>query len=88
MRKTIHQLTSNQYWGGINRRFDRRLKRLVKLGYKLTQTPFFPMLVKETPSGRLRAVSVSVVVHAAQPGYIQHLQSAFASSFKRNGEAS
>jgi len=31
---SLHDLTSNQYWGGINRRFDKRIKLLYKIGIK------------------------------------------------------
>jgi hypothetical protein len=29
---TKAELTSNQYWGGLNRRFDRRTRLLMRLG--------------------------------------------------------
>lgn len=29
-----HNLTSNEYYGGLNRRFERRAKRLRTLGYE------------------------------------------------------
>jgi hypothetical protein len=38
-------VTSNQYYGGLNRRFDRRVRLLSKLGYKYTRTQFGGMFV-------------------------------------------
>lgn len=39
-------LTSDQFWGGINRRFDRRLRRLYRMGYRLEVTEFGQFMVK------------------------------------------
>jgi len=33
MQKTKSQLTSNQYYGGLNRRFETRQRRLRKMGF-------------------------------------------------------
>ena len=33
MRKSINDLTSNQYYKGLNNRFDNRVKKLLKLGF-------------------------------------------------------
>jgi hypothetical protein len=33
MQKTKSQLTSNQYYGGLNRRFEARQRRLRKMGF-------------------------------------------------------
>ena len=38
-------LTSNQYYGGLNRRFDKRASLLRKLGYKYVATQFGGMFV-------------------------------------------
>jgi hypothetical protein len=33
-RKSLADLTSNEYWGGLNRRFDRRISILAKCGIR------------------------------------------------------
>jgi hypothetical protein len=33
MKKSINELSSNQYYKGLNNRFDNRCKKLRKLGY-------------------------------------------------------
>ena len=35
--KTLKSLTSNQYYKGLNNRYDNRLKKLMKLGLKLNR---------------------------------------------------
>lgn len=36
----IAGLTSNQYWGAINRRFDKRVARLARMGFKRITNEF------------------------------------------------
>lgn len=36
-RKQLSELTSNQYWGGLNRRFDNRVRLLHRLGIHYNQ---------------------------------------------------
>ena len=38
-RKPVSQLTSNEYYGGLNRRYDNRASLLVRLGFVIK---FFP----------------------------------------------
>ncbi len=37
-RKSISELTSNQFYGGLNRRYDSRVKRLRQMGLVYNQT--------------------------------------------------
>ncbi len=45
--KTVYNLTSNQYHGGLNRRFDNRAKLLKRMGYKYTRTQYGAMFVRQ-----------------------------------------
>ena len=39
--KSLFDLTSNQYFGGLNRRFDKRCRLLVRLGYRCFRGGWF-----------------------------------------------
>ena len=45
----IAHLTSNEYWGGLNRRFDRRAKLLRRLGFKYETTEYGGVFVRAKP---------------------------------------
>lgn len=61
----VYNLTSNQYYGGMNRRFDKRTARLSKLGFKYVANDFGAFFVKEVPfwvnKGKPIVISVAAI---------------------------
>lgn len=60
--KKIYTATSNQYYGALNKRFDKRAKLLKRMGYKYTRTPYGAMFIIESAFSRtvIAATLVSV----------------------------
>ena len=52
-RKSISELTSNQYWRGMNRRFDKRVRLLAKLGVRNIGGVGWPSRRARAENGRL-----------------------------------
>lgn len=88
-RKTKNELTSNQYFGAINRRFDNRARQLGKLGFKYLRNEqlglaFFVRLANGRPlaasswadiypDARLASVSAEFVSRADNGDYAEKL---------------
>jgi hypothetical protein len=56
----ISSLTSNQYYGGLNNRYDKRAKKLMKIGFKLNRElmawhvrPYSEFTIKDLTSARM-----------------------------------
>lgn len=79
---TGKQLTSNQYWGGLNRRFDNRVARLYSLGYRLEGSDYGSFMVKRNYQG-IRVVPMSMVMHCPNAEYHQFLRGTLAPSGAR-----
>jgi len=59
-KKTINELTSNQYYRGLNNRFDNRVKKMLKLGFvHLKESNSFKGLY----SSALNTIPASVIMH-------------------------
>jgi hypothetical protein len=57
-------LSSNEYYGGINRRFDRRSKLLRKLGYTYTTTQYGAMFTRGNYH-QIKSIAASLVLVAS-----------------------
>ena len=64
MKKSINDLTSNQYYKGLNNRFDNRVKKLFKLGfvYNRDKVAFKSPLYTETNPNAW--ISNSTIMHS------------------------
>lgn len=67
-------LTTNQYYGGLNRRFDKRIARLVCLGFRQVTNEFGCFMVR-TKYARTQSLSQSLVMYADQRAYFDRLRS-------------
>lgn len=67
-------LSSNQFYGGLNRRFDRRARRLRSLGYQYTQTPFGAVFIRSR-FGRLDSIPAGVVMNADNRAFVDSIRS-------------
>ena len=68
-------ITSNQYYGGLNRRFDRRAQLLRKLGYKYTGTVYGAMFIKQqSKHWQTTSIPASVVMVAINRDFHQTLR--------------
>ena len=71
-------LTSNQFYGGINRRFDRRVKQLYRLGYRLHSVPEFgiALMAKQREfERRNNSIPNAIIMHADNAAYRLYLAS-------------
>ena len=60
-RKSIGELTSNQYYGGLNRRFDKRIRLIRKFGFVgVPRQPFYARRVFGTD----QTIHCSVLLHS------------------------
>lgn len=70
----IAHLTSNEYWGGLNRRFDRRAKLLRRLGFKYETTEYGGVFVRAKPwRTKKEAIPAAVVSLADKRAWVEHL---------------
>ena len=70
-------LSSNQYYGGLNRRFDQRAKRLASVGYRYERIEAYGIAVfcRNTDYERkLRTIPASAVMHADRRSWIDLLK--------------
>lgn len=68
-RKTIYDISSNQYWGGLNRRCDNRIVMLARAGYKWNkETRTFNRFVFKTSP-----FTMSFLTHADKRAFLSHL---------------
>ena len=80
----LHDLTSNQYYGGINRRFDKRSKLLRKLGFEYMRIEEWGFAVftrgkNHIYSRKNSTLPVAFVQHADQRAFIDGVRSALRS---------
>lgn len=71
-------LTSNQFYGGLNRRFDRRVKQLYRLGYRLHSVPEFgiALMAKQNIHDRKNSsIPNAIIMHADNAAYRLYLAS-------------
>lgn len=71
-------ITSAQFYGGINRRFDRRVKRLYRLGYRLHSVPEFgiALMAKSNIHDRKNSsIPNAIIMHADNAAYSLYLAS-------------
>jgi hypothetical protein len=50
----IHQITSNQFYKGLNNRFQRRISLLHKFGFSYVGSDFGAVLWRTNPNNRLK----------------------------------
>ena len=60
----IVNLTSNQFYGAINRRFDRRITFLSRLGFKHVINEFGAFMVRKIPGRKDSVISTSAILYA------------------------
>lgn len=68
------EISSNQWYGAINRRFDRRARLLSRLGYKYTGTPFGAMFVRSRFC-RIESIAAGVVMNAHNRAFVDAIRS-------------
>lgn len=70
-----NNITSNQYYGALNRRFDKRACLLRSLGYKYRATEFGGMFIKQqSKHWQTTSIPASVVMVALNRDFIQTLR--------------
>jgi hypothetical protein len=85
--RTTTTITNNQYYGGLNRRFDRRAELLQRLGWKyvICNCDEFPerssrtaslAVFRRTRRGMCRIIPAATVIHADRRSWIDLLRSA------------
>ena len=69
-------LTNNQYYGGLNRRFDKRARRLLARGFRYQQVEGMNMAVfaRRRSSRKLAAIPAAVLHHADNRRWIETLR--------------
>jgi len=70
-------LTSNQHYGGLNRRFEKRSRRLRSLGFRYQQVEGMNIAVfarLRSSSLKLAAIPVAVLHHADNRSWIETLR--------------
>lgn len=75
----VSALTGNQYYGGLNRRFERRATLLRRLGFKYQHIDGLPMacFVRPEPCRRIpRCIPASTLHHADNRAWIDTLRGA------------
>ena len=68
------RFTSNQFYGGLNRRFDRRARLLHRLGYRYMGTPFGAVFVRGA-AFRVESIPAGVVMHADNRAFLDSIRS-------------
>lgn len=68
----INQLTSNQYYRGVNRRYDKRVKRLLSIGFRFVHNEFGSFLVKGTGQ-KPRVLANTFIMAASSRQYYDRL---------------
>jgi hypothetical protein len=76
------EISSNQWYGAINRRFNRRSRLLRRLGYKYMGTPFGAMFVRSR-GGCLESIQVGFVQSADNRSFIGCLRSPMSSRIEK-----
>lgn len=68
------ELTSNQYYGGLNRRFEKRAKVLRRLGWEYFPVAGLPIAVFRKSFGwKVRAIQASDLHHADKRAWMDIL---------------
>lgn len=73
--KTKYDLTSNEYYGGLNRRYDRRAALLRKLGFTYVTNEWGAFFTRRG-LGKFTPIPAGVVGHADYRAFIDRLRSA------------
>ena len=71
----ISQLTSHQYYRGLNRRFDKRSKRLHQMGFRCVVTEFGAFFQKVWYGNKTYNIPTSLVMNAHQRVFIDKIKS-------------
>ena len=66
-------ISSRQWFGALNRRFDRRARLLRRLGYKYTRSPLGAVFVRGF-GHRLESISAAVVMSAQNREFIDSVR--------------
>lgn len=67
------EISSNQWYGGLNRRFDRRARLLRRLGYRYAASPFGAVFVRGRGS-RLESILAVVVMSAHNRDFVDSVR--------------
>ena len=73
-------LSSNQWFGGLNRRFDRRARLLRRLGYRYATTPLGAVFVRGSVS-RLESIAACVVMGSDNRAFLEAVRSPLRARF-------
>lgn len=67
-------LTSNQFYGGLNRRFDKRVALLARFGFKSVVNEFGAFMVRSRgPGFKQVAIANSAILHCSQRAWLDKL---------------
>lgn len=75
MRKSIKELTSNQYYKGLNNRFDNRVKKLKSLGFSFDNDEKFFYQKTNYAGIKLRRVDLTFIMHADKRAWDDKIKS-------------
>jgi hypothetical protein len=67
-------LTNQQYYHGLNRRFQNRASLLSKLGFRYASNQGVAWFEKIDRVWRLRKISTGVLFHASNRAFFDHLR--------------
>jgi len=75
MRKSKSELTSNQYYAGLNRRFDKRMRLLAFMGYDMRRNEHncYTKQLQENWHGRIASINASFIMHADKRAFLDEL---------------
>ena len=66
-------LTSNEYYGGLNRRFNKRAARLRKLGFEYEATKYNGAFFTRKRMGRMASIPAATLHHADNRAWFDKL---------------
>jgi hypothetical protein len=67
-------MTTNQLYHGLNTRFDRRVSRLYRLGFRLEGNDYGSFMVKKD-NWTIKTVPMPMIMHACNADYLRFLAS-------------
>ncbi len=75
--KTVNKITSNQYYAGLNRRFDKRAKLLIRFGFLANYNEYGGFYEKPSHYNLHKKIMVSnyLIMHADKRAWLDFLRS-------------
>lgn len=73
MSRDLNTLTSNEYYGGLNRRFERRAKLLKRLGFRYEKTEYGAVFSRKRSYRNDGCIPAATLHHADRRAWIDTL---------------